>query len=85
MGLNIRNAEVERLAAEVAAMARESKTEAIRIALLERKERLSAPGGELGRRAKVMQYLQRSVWPNIRPESLGTRVPKKEMDDLFGL
>ena len=36
MGLNIKNPEVEQLAAEIASMMRESKTEAIRRALLER-------------------------------------------------
>ena len=41
MGLNIKNAEVEKLAAELAAMTGETKTEAIRKALLERKEHLT--------------------------------------------
>jgi antitoxin VapB len=37
MALNLKNDEVERLAADVAAMTSESKTEAIRRALMERK------------------------------------------------
>jgi len=45
VGLNIKNAEVERLATEVASLAHETKTEAIRIALLERRVRLKARGG----------------------------------------
>ena len=40
MALNIKNSEVERLATEVAAMMGETKTEAIRRALLERRRRL---------------------------------------------
>jgi len=40
MALNIKNPEVERLATEVAQLARETKTEAIRRALEERKARL---------------------------------------------
>ena len=40
MALNIKNPEVERLATEVANLARETKTEAIRRALEERKARL---------------------------------------------
>lgn len=40
MGLNIKNAEVEELARLVAEATGETKTEAIRRALLERKERL---------------------------------------------
>ncbi len=41
MALNIKNARVERLATEVAQMARETKTEAIRRALEDRKARLA--------------------------------------------
>ena len=40
MALNLKNAEVERLAAEVARLTGESKTEAIRRALDERRQRL---------------------------------------------
>ena len=41
MALNIKNAEVEALAAEIARITGESKTEAVRRALAERKTRLS--------------------------------------------
>ena len=41
MALNIKNDEVERLAAEVARLTGESKTEAIRRALAERRQRLA--------------------------------------------
>ena len=41
MALNINSPEVEQLVAAVAAMTGESKTEAVRQALLERRERLS--------------------------------------------
>ena len=44
MALNIKNPEVEILAAEVARLAQETKTEAIRQALLERKARLQVRG-----------------------------------------
>jgi antitoxin VapB len=42
MALNIKNSHVERLAAEVAKLARESKTQAIGRALEERKARLAS-------------------------------------------
>ena len=41
MALNIKNPEVESLATELAHLSNTTKTEAIRIALLERKERAS--------------------------------------------
>jgi antitoxin VapB len=50
MALNIKNRETEKLAAEVAAMAGESKTRAVRVALEERKRRLIL---RAGRRAGV--------------------------------
>jgi antitoxin VapB len=46
MGLNIKNEEVERLATEIARQTGETKTEAIRQALLERKKRLGLPSVE---------------------------------------
>ncbi len=61
MGLNIENADVERLAAEVAALVHETKTEAIRRALLEHLARLRARGAQAGRREGLREYLERSV------------------------
>ncbi|MBI2689136.1 MAG: type II toxin-antitoxin system VapB family antitoxin [Acidobacteria bacterium] len=81
MGLNIKNAEVERLAAEVAAMTGESKTEAIRKALLERKESLSVPQRQ--RMDGVREWLEREVWPLTKPEFRGKPVTKEEMDALW--
>ncbi|MSO83388.1 MAG: PSK operon transcription factor, partial [Acidobacteria bacterium] len=47
MALNLKNPEVERLAAEVARLTGESKTEAIRRSLEERRQRLKgAPPSE---------------------------------------
>ena len=45
MALNLKSPEVDALATEVAVLARESKTEAVRQALLERKARLIAVPG----------------------------------------
>ena len=70
MALNIKNAEVERLAAEVAHMARETKTEAIRRALEDRKKRLRLKvGGSSDRAAQIKAYLTREVWPHIHYEA----------------
>lgn len=62
MALTIKNAEVERLAAEVARLAGESKIEAIRRALDERLRRLEDPSLEQ-RRKRVMRFLEEKVWP----------------------
>ena len=81
MGLNIKNIEVERLATEVAAMTGETKTEAIRKALAERKEHLTIP--ERKRSDGLQEWLEREVWPLTKPEFRGKPVTKEEMDALW--
>ncbi len=83
MGLNIKNAEVERLAAEVAGLARETKTEAIRRALQERRARLQARSGKPGRKS-LRQYMERSVWPLIPPSEIGRVLSREEEDRILG-
>lgn len=86
MPLTLKNREVERLAAEVAALTGESKTEAVRKALAERKERLSfvlAPSG-VDRRGAALRFLEKEVWPLVPPALLGRGVPQEEQDELLG-
>ena len=83
MPLNIKNAEVERLAAEVSRLTGESKTEAIRKALDERKRRLKGSSVET-RRARVAKFLQQQVWPTIPKEQLGRRLTRDEEDAILG-
>jgi antitoxin VapB len=84
MGLNIKNPEVERLAAEVAGLARETKTEAIRRALVERRERILAHAGNPGGRKGLREYLERNVWPIVPPSELGRVLSREEEDRILG-
>ncbi|MBI3666894.1 MAG: type II toxin-antitoxin system VapB family antitoxin [Acidobacteria bacterium] len=84
MALNIKNPEVEKLATEVAHLARETKTEAIRKALFERRSRLQVAAGRPGRKAQLLAFLERSVWPKIPPDVLGHRLSRKEEDAILG-
>jgi antitoxin VapB len=83
MPLNIKNPVVERLAAEVAALAGESKTEAIRKALEERRSRLNrqtaAPGGR-----NLLDFLRREIWPHVPVEMRGKRPRQAEEDAILG-
>ena len=83
MGLNIKNEEVEKLAAEVARMTGETKTEAIRQSLLLRKEKLRKDPPEV-RKARLMNYLKAEVWPKIPPALRGKPVTKAEIEELLG-
>lgn len=83
MALNIKNATVERLAAEVAEMTGESKTETIRKALEERKARLRLHSSA-GRQERVRRFLEREVWPQIPPDQLGRRPSRDEEEQILG-
>lgn len=83
MPLNIKNAEVERLAAEVARLTGESKTEAIRRALHDRRRRLTHVS-IAARRARVLRFLQTKVWNTIPKEELGRRMSRAEEDEILG-
>lgn len=83
MALNLKNPEVERLAAEVAALAKESKTEAIRQALVERKARLSttaAPLTRSQRAASILTEFRASLPASTRRK----RLTRKEEDEILG-
>jgi antitoxin VapB len=84
VALNLKNAEVERLAAEVARLTGESKTEAIRKALEERKRRLRTTSHD-DRRARVLRFLNKKVWPAMPREELGRRLTRAEEDEILGL
>ena len=83
MALNIKSPAVERLAEEVARMAGESKTEAIRKALEDRKRRLKAtPAGD--KRATVLAFLKNEVWVGVPKGQFGRRLTRAEEDEILG-
>lgn len=84
MALNIKNAEVEQLAADVARMARETKTEAIRRALIERKLRLQARPVHANRADRIKHYLERFIWPKLPNNVRGNALTKEEREEILG-
>jgi antitoxin VapB len=83
MALNIKNSEVERLATDVARITGETKTEAIRKALQERKVRLSQQIAQ-SRRERWVAFLEQEVWAAIPAEQLGRAPSQEEQDDILG-
>ena len=83
MALNLKNVDVERLAAEVARLTGESKTEAIRRALEERRQRLKGPSSAK-RRARLLTFLRTKIWPSIPQAQRGRRLTRKEEDAILG-
>ena len=86
MALNIKNAETEQLAAEVAELAGESKTQAVTVALRERRERLRRGTTVEERRERLRRVLEEEIWPLIPPEELD-RPPmtKAEREEILGI
>ncbi len=83
MALNIKNPEVERLAADVAALTGESKTEAIRKALEERKSRLSLNVFE-NRREHLWRFLEEEIWVDLPDDVRGKGISQEEQDEILG-
>jgi antitoxin VapB len=84
MSLNIKNDEIERLATEVARMTGESKTEAIRRALAERRQRLAHRISPGDREAHALRFLENEVWPRIPEDQFGRTVSRSEEDHILG-
>lgn len=84
MALNIKNPVVEQLAEEIAALTGESKTEAIRQALLERRERLRYRFTSVDRAERIQTFLEREVWPRVPKQLLGRKISKKEREEILG-
>lgn len=84
MALNIKNAEVERLATELARLTGESKTEAIRRALAERRQRLAYRISPSDREGQARRFLEREVWPRIPEEQLGRCLSRSEEAEILG-
>lgn len=83
MALNIKNAEVERLAAELAAATGETKTEAIRKALELRREQLRIEEVKLPRGERFREWLEKEFWPTLPAEALRP-MTREEEDAILG-
>lgn len=84
MALNIKNVETERLAAEVAELAGESKTQAVTVALRERRERLRKGETPDERSRRLRRFLEEEIWPQIPPDVRGKPITKAEREDILG-
>jgi antitoxin VapB len=84
MALNLKNAEVERLAEEVSKLTGETKTEAVRQALAERRQRLTNRVAIMGREERITEFLEREVWPQVPRRERGRRLSRQEEDDILG-
>lgn len=84
MALNIKSAEVEQLAEEIAAMTGESKTQAVREALKERRDRLAFGIVPAERERHLRRFLEQEIWSKIPAEQLGREHDASVDDRILG-
>jgi antitoxin VapB len=84
MAVNIKNDRVERLLDEVAALTGETKTEAIRRALEERRDRLARAASQGHPADRLRRLLEREIWPMVPPAVRGTHLSKAEEERILG-
>ncbi len=81
MALNLKNPEVEKLVAEVAERTGVSKTEAVRMAMIERKARMHAAASmDESRVQRLRDFLEFEIWPHIPQEQLGRPITKDDVE-----
>jgi len=84
MALNIKNQDVESLLNELVQLTGESKTEAVRKALTERRQNLVLTRGIAKPRTHLRAFLLEEIWPQIPAEQRGRRLPKHEEEEILG-
>lgn len=82
--MNIKDEETEALAAEVAALASETKTRAVKVALLERRERRQVQTHRRTKAERLLRFLTEEARPQVPDELLGVRVSKEEREAILG-
>ena len=84
MSLNIKNREVERLIDEVTRLTGETKTEAVRRSLEERRGRLSYHRAAHDCAARLTRFLETEVWPVVPAGELGRKMTRAEEEEILG-
>jgi antitoxin VapB len=84
VGLTIKNDEVERLATEVAGMTGETKTQAIRQSLRERRDRLALRIAPAALTAQQRRFLESEIWGDIPNEILDLPRDTAFEDEVLG-
>lgn len=86
MGIDFEDAEMRKLATEVAEMTGETETEAVREALRERRERVGPKPRRQTKYPTMREWMEKEIWPHIPPEELGKPpLTKAEVEEILGI
>lgn len=84
MALNIKNAETEKLAAEIAELTGETVEETVDRSLRERRERLPSPRGPRPRtEEELIAFMEAEIWPYLSNLG-GPTITKEEKEEILG-
>jgi antitoxin VapB len=87
MALNIEDGKTEALVARIVELTGETETVAVRKAVRERLERLTAearPRKEVMTGAEVEDWLATNVWPKVPKAVLGKTITKADREEILG-
>lgn len=84
MALNIKDEETIRLADELAALTGETKTRAVRTALQARKQQLARDASTVDRARRLINLLEREIWPQIPQDTLGKSISREQREAILG-
>jgi antitoxin VapB len=84
MTININNMSVEDLLDEITQITGESRAEAVRKALEERRQRLTRQTATTRGEVALLSFLQEEGWPQIPSVHLGVRLTKEEEEQILG-
>lgn len=84
MPLNIKNKAVEDLVDEVARLTGETKTEAVKKALEERRARLAFRVVSENRATRLARFFEHEVWPIVPKSQRGRRLSRTKEDAILG-
>jgi antitoxin VapB len=82
--VNIDDHDIESTLDEIVRLTGESKTEAIRKALDERRQRLLAQTVTPRSKARLLAFLEDEIWSQIPPELMSRPLTKEEEEDILG-
>jgi antitoxin VapB len=89
MALRIEDKETEQLAAEIASLAGESKTDAVRQSVRERRDRIKLQRGRRRRprsKRELLHFMETEIWPLIPEEHRGKPpMTKAEREEILGI
>ncbi len=86
MGIDWGDAEVEKLAKEIAAATGETETETVRESLRQRHERVVSKPRRKNTYPTMREWLEKEIWPHIPPEELGKPpMTKAEVEEILGI